>query len=126
MKKIKFISAIFAFTVLGGFALAPAGSVAAYDPFATACSGNSSSPVCQSNSSNGATNLIKTIVNTLLFVVGVLAVIMIIVAGISYTTSAGDASKITRAKNTLTYAIVGLVIAFLAFAIVNWVLKIFK
>jgi len=50
---------------------------------------------------------------------------MIIFAGILYTTSAGDASKVTRAKNTLTYSIVGLLLAFLAFAIVNWVLKLF-
>ena len=69
--------------------------------------------------------LIKTLVNTLLFVVGLLSVVMIIFAGILYTTSAGDASKVTRAKNTLTYSIVGLLLAFLAFAIVNWVLKLF-
>ena len=43
-----------------------------------------------------------------------------------YATSTGDSGKVTRAKNTLTYAIVGLVVAFLAYAIVFWVLGLFK
>jgi hypothetical protein len=51
---------------------------------------------------------------------------MIIVAGIRYTTSGGDASSVTAAKNTLMYSIIGLVVAILAFAIVNFVLKAFK
>ncbi|MBN9398454.1 hypothetical protein BGO18_00180 [Candidatus Saccharibacteria bacterium 47-87] len=70
----------------------------------------------------GGSGVITTITNTLLFVAGALAVIMIIIGGIRYATSGGNASNVTAAKNTILYAIVGLIIAFLAFAIVNWVL----
>jgi len=72
----------------------------------------------------GDTGVITTITNTLLFVVGALAVIMIIFGGIRYATSGGNASSVTAAKNTILYAIVGLIIAFLAFALVNWVLGV--
>ena len=112
------------FLVLGGLTLLPAGSVQAYDPTATACQADPSSPVCTHKNEN-AGSLIGTLVNTLLFLVGILSVIMIIVGGIMYTTSAGDSGRVTKAKNTLTYAIVGLVVAFVAYAIVNWVLKLF-
>lgn len=71
----------------------------------------------------GDTGIITSITNTLLFIVGALAVIMIIFGGIRYATSAGNASAVTAAKNTILYAIVGLIIAFLAFALVNWVLS---
>ena len=71
----------------------------------------------------GDAGIITTITNTLLFVVGALAVIMIIFGGIRYATSGGNAANVTAAKNTILYAIVGLIIAFLAFAAVNWVLS---
>lgn len=70
----------------------------------------------------GDTGIITTITNTLLFIAGALAVIMIIFGGLRYATSAGNAASVTAAKNTILYAIVGLIIAFLAFAAVNWVL----
>jgi len=70
----------------------------------------------------GDTGIITTVTNTLLFVIGALAVIMIIWGGLRYATSAGNASSVTAAKNTILYAIVGLIIAFLAFAAVNWIL----
>jgi len=63
-----------------------------------------------------------TAVNILLYVIGAISVIMLIVGGIRYTVSNGDSTQITNAKNTIMYAIVGLVIAFLAYAIVNWIL----
>ena len=69
----------------------------------------------------GAGGVITTVVNILLFVVGALAVIMIIVGGLRYVVSGGNATSVTAAKNTILYAIVGLIIAFLAFAAVNWV-----
>ncbi len=76
---------------------------------------------------NGATlfgdgSIFNNIVNTLLFVIGAASVIMLIIGGIRYTTSNGAAAQVTAAKNTIMYALVGLVVAFLAFAIVNWVL----
>lgn len=70
----------------------------------------------------GEGSIFTTIVNVLLFVIGAISVIMLIIGGIRYTVSAGDAGNVTAAKNTIMYAIIGLVIAFLAFAIVNWVL----
>jgi len=70
----------------------------------------------------GDSGVLTTVTNTMLFVVGALAVIMIIFGGIRYATSGGNASSVTAAKNTVMYAIVGLIIAFLAFAAVNWVL----
>ena len=70
----------------------------------------------------GAGGIITTIANVLLFIAGALAVIMIIYGGLRYTTSAGNSASVTSAKNTILYAIVGLIIALLAFAIVNFVL----
>ena len=66
---------------------------------------------------------LKNIINVIIGIVGFLAVVMIILGGISYTTSAGDASKVKKAKDTIMYGIIGLVIAILAFAIVNFVLS---
>ena len=68
---------------------------------------------------------IKNIVNLLLFILGAIAVIMIIIGGIRYTTSNGDASNTKAAKDTILYAVVGLVVAILAYAIVNFVLGAF-
>lgn len=70
----------------------------------------------------GQDSIFTTVVNVLLFVIGAISVVMLIIGGIRYTVSAGDSGNVTAAKNTILYAIVGLVIAFLAFAIVNWVL----
>jgi len=66
---------------------------------------------------------IENIINILLFLIGAIAVIMIIVGGIRYTTSGGDANQAKSAKDTILYAIIGLVVAMMAYAIVNWVIK---
>ena len=68
---------------------------------------------------------IKTVVNTLLFILGAIAVVMIVIGGIRYTTSNGDASAIKGAKDTILYAVIGLVVAILAYAIVNFVISAF-
>lgn len=73
----------------------------------------------------GPGGIITTITNVLLFIAGALAVVMIIFGGLRYATSAGNSASVTAAKNTILYAIVGLIIAFLAFAIVNFVLGSF-
>ena len=70
----------------------------------------------------GDGSIFTTIVNILLFIIGAVSVIMLIIGGIKYTVSGGDSGQVTSAKNTILYAIIGLVIAFLAFAVVNWVL----
>lgn len=68
---------------------------------------------------------IKTFINVVLYVLGALAVIMIVIGGLRYTVSAGDSSATTGAKNTILYAVVGLIVALLAYAIVNFVLTQF-
>jgi len=57
----------------------------------------------------------------MLFIIGILCVVMIIWAGIRYTTSTGDKGRVTAAKDTLVYSIVGLIVAILAYAIMQWV-----
>ena len=71
----------------------------------------------------GDTGVFRQVTNTILYIVGIIAVIMLIIGGIRYVVSGGDAKKVTDAKNTVLYAIIGLVICFLAFAIVNFVIN---
>lgn len=70
---------------------------------------------------DGDEGMVKKVVNVMLYAIGIIAVVMIIFGGIKYSTSAGDSNKVTSAKNTLLYAVVGLVVAIFAYAIVNWV-----
>jgi uncharacterized membrane protein len=66
--------------------------------------------------------VVRTAINILSLIVGVIAVIMIIVGGLKYITSAGDSNNTTSAKNTILYAIIGLVIVVSAQLIVRFVL----
>jgi len=68
---------------------------------------------------------IQNIVNALLFVLGAIAVVMIVIGGIRYTTSNGDSSATKAAKDTILYAVIGLIIAIMAYAIVNFVVGSF-
>lgn len=69
----------------------------------------------------------NTIINVVIGVVGFVAVAFIIFGGIQYTTSAGDPGKVKKAKDTILYGIIGLVVSMLAYAIVNFVLSsVFK
>lgn len=70
----------------------------------------------------GDTGVFRQVTNVILYIVGIIAVIMLIIGGIKYVVSGGDSKKVTDAKNTVLYAIIGLVICFLAFAIVNFVI----
>ena len=74
---------------------------------------------------SGQTPIFKTITNVLLFIIGAVSVIMLILGGIRYTVSQGDSSAITSAKNTILYAIIGIIVAILAFAAVNFVIGSF-
>ena len=88
------------------------------------CDSIGSGQDCTSNAS-GTTDVngvLKTAINLFSGVVGVVAVIMIIVAGFKYITAAGDSAKVTSAKNTLVYALIGLVIVVISQAIVQFVL----
>lgn len=124
MKNIKQII-ISAALVFGVAALAVPTVVGAVDVFQP-CTGNTDSAVCKDTKNESVGKIMTPIINTLLFILGAISVIMIIVAGIRYTTSGGDSGAVTSAKNTLMYSIIGLVVAILAYAIVNFVLKAFK
>lgn len=73
----------------------------------------------------GDNGIVTTVINTMLFIVGILSVIMIIYAGIRYVTAHGDKGQVEGAKNTLIYAIVGLIVSIVAYALVNWVVGLF-
>ena len=83
------------------------------------------SGTCATSTADGTTkinNIIETIVNIFSVLVGVVAVVMIIWGGLRYITSGGDSAKITSAKNTIIYALIGLVVVALAQFIVKFVL----
>ena len=67
-------------------------------------------------------DIIKKIVNAVIFIIGIVAVVMIILGGVNYATSQGDPQKVKKGKDTILYGIIGLVIAILAYAIVNFVI----
>ena len=62
------------------------------------------------------------VINGVIGVLGFVCVVVMIVGGVNYMISAGDANKVTKAKNTILYGLIGLVICVLAFAIVNFVI----
>ncbi|HET9174241.1 MAG TPA: pilin [Candidatus Saccharimonadales bacterium] len=76
---------------------------------------------CSNNTTFSLSSIASSAVNILSWVVGVVAVIMIVVGGFRYITSGGSSDKIGSAKNTLIYAIIGLVIVVLAQFIVHYV-----
>lgn len=81
---------------------------------------NATGQTAQNVSADG---IVLKITNVLLFIVGAASIIMIIWGGIKYVTSGGDSAGVTSAKNTILYAVIGLVVALLAYTLVNFVLK---
>lgn len=67
-------------------------------------------------------DVVQSILNGVVAVAGTVAVIFIVVGGFNYMTSAGDANKVTKARNTIMYACIGLAICALSFIIVNFVI----
>ncbi len=82
---------------------------------------------CPTGNNNAGTdkvnNIITTIVNIFSAIVGIVSVIMIIYGGFKYISSGGDSSKVTEAKNTIVYAVIGLVVVAMAQFIVQFVLN---
>lgn len=117
------------------FAVATTGIIATAASAAD-CGVNSSNPTlsgseCTKNESQptdiaGEDGVLKTITNVLLFLIGAVSVIMIIYGGIQYVTSSGDSTRVQNAKNTILYSVVGLIVAILAFAVVNFVITSFS
>lgn len=81
------------------------------------------SQVCKGTNGDTVNTIIGNVINLLIMVVGIISVIMIVIGGIRYTTSSGNASETKTARDTIIYSIVGLVISIMAFAIVNFVLN---
>ena len=87
------------------------------------CSGNENSIYCK-NKNTGETQvngIIKTIVEVLLTAVGAISIIMIVIGGILFALSSGDTQKAAKARSTILYAVVGLIVSVFASAIVNFV-----
>lgn len=76
--------------------------------------------------SNDLLTQIRVVTNTMLFAIGVVAVIMLIVGGFRYIFSGGNSTSVNAAKDTILYAVIGIVVALLAYAIVNFVLGQFS
>ena len=104
--------------------LTPVSNVSAIEVFEQ-CGANKDSAVCAAKDEDEVGDMVKTIVNTLLMVLGMIAVVMIVIGGIRYTTSNGDSSAITGAKNTILYSVIGLIVAIMSYAIVNFVIDQF-
>lgn len=127
IKKILALAMIAATIVTS--ALAPMSCQANGDPMKDACSKvGKNSAACDVLQKNGdqvdkVNSIISNVTTKLLFFVGVACVIMIIYSGVQYITSAGDTSKTKKATQTMIYAIVGLVIAVMAYAIIWFVLN---
>lgn len=66
---------------------------------------------------------LQVVINVVIGVIGFIAVVMMIMGGISFATSQGDSSKVAKARNTILYGVIGLIVALLAYAIVNFVLS---
>jgi len=106
-----------------------AGAINVFNPSAanSACKGaNMSNSVCQAGNKDKLSSFVRTIVDILLYILGAVAVIMVIIGGFMYVTSGGDTTAVTKAKNTILYAVVGLVVAILAYAIVHFVVGAVK
>lgn len=68
------------------------------------------------------TGAITTIVNIFLMIVGVIAAVMLVIGGVRYVISQGDEEQLEKAKNTILYALIGLIVIGLSAVIVNFVL----
>jgi len=122
MKKFREIISVVALICGLGLAFAPAANaVNVFDPCIDSNGNVVDSAVCK-NTGDDANNIIKTVVDITIYAVAAVSVVVIIISGFIYATSSGEAAQIKKAKDTLTYAIAGMVIAICAYAIVNWVL----
>ncbi len=74
----------------------------------------------------GEVGVFRSITNVLLFLIGAISVIMLIIGGLRYVVSGGDSTAVQNAKNTILYAIVGIIVAILAYAAVDFVISAFS
>lgn len=89
----------------------------------TTGTGHTIKPVGDSATDQNLSGNIVDILNVIIGAIGILAVGIVILGGVQYMTSSGDAGKVKKAKDTILYGIIGLIIVALAFAIVNFVIR---
>ena len=106
-----------------GITALPTTNVSAINVF-DQCKNNGDSAVCKAQG-DSLGKMIQTVINILMYILGAVAVVMIVIGGIRYTTSNGDSGAIKSAKDTILYAVIGLVVAILSYSIVNFVIKWF-
>lgn len=107
------------------FLFVPLTPVSAVNVFQNCTAANQNNSICQAAANDrlfGPGGIWNRILNTFTFIIGAIAVLMIIIGAMRYITSNGDQAQLTSAKNTILYAAVGLVLAAMANAIVNFVL----
>jgi hypothetical protein len=80
----------------------------------------------QSTDLFGQTGTFRTITNVMLYLIGAISVIMLIIGGLRYVVSGGDSTAVQNAKNTILYAVVGIIVAILAYAVVSFVISSFS
>ncbi len=128
MKKLvlNMVAAVLTVVGLGAIAtVSPANAATIYCPDGTVSTTGDLSGcanISGGNNTNDLMTTLNTVINVIVGMVGFVAVVMIIMGGISFATSQGDAGKTTKARNTILYGVVGLVVSLLAFAVVNFVL----
>lgn len=125
LKKILTPSILF-LVLLFGLALTPlVAGVAGAESFTVQSGADAAKGIDQPVELFGSTGVFRKITDVLLFIVGAISVIMIIVGGLRYVLSGGDSTHITGAKNTILYAIIGLIVALLAYAAIDFVINSF-
>ena len=67
-------------------------------------------------------DVLSAALSAIYFIAGAVAVVVIIISGLTYVTSSGNSSKIAKAKNALLYAVIGLVVAVSAWALTNFII----
>jgi hypothetical protein len=121
----RILSAVLVIGVLSGlFVSAQLAMVQALTPAEEACMAVEAlgGAKCDATAQTGISNTVKTVVNVMSFIVGIISVIMIIIAGIRFTTSGGDPQAASGARQTIIYAVIGIVIVIMAQVIVAFVL----
>jgi len=126
MSKIKYILLVIG--AVCGFSLAVASPTLAAGDISSFCAGLSAaeraaSAVCKDSDKN-IFSVTGKIVSFILYACGAVAVVMIIYSGLLYVTSGGNDETIKKAKNTILYSIIGLIVVLLAYAIVKFVLQL--
>ncbi len=111
---------------LVGLIALPVGAATTEESLCTGAGGTYSAGGCNAQGTQkvgSVGDLISNVTNIILFITGAIAVIMIIVGGIRYVVSGGDGKAATDARNTVVYAAVGLIVAFLSWGAVQFVIR---